>query len=110
MKRAFTLQDSGHLVSDLVPVETLDALTINSRITVTRRICISAEIVLMPGEEGTVDHIDATSGLVEVLMDCYHKGLHAWDNHIWLQPFGTDDVIDGIRCVSSSLPKLQRVA
>lgn len=108
MKRAFVLTSNCGMTSALVPLDTQDILSIGDRITATRALDLGITTI-MEGECGTVDHIDGTSGLVEILMDLYHKGLAAWDNHMWLEPYGTEDNIDGVRLISCVL-SLRKVA
>jgi hypothetical protein len=97
MKRAFVITSGGTLISALVPMNTPDALTLGHRITVTRPLDLGLGAQIETGETGTVDHIDASTGLVEILMDMWHRGLQRWDNHMWLEPYGTDDILDGIQ-------------
>lgn len=108
MKRAFVTTANGGLKSALVPASTQDILRIGSRITTTRMLNLGVTVIAA-GESGTVDFIDLNTGLVEILLDVLHWGLAAWENHMWLEPFGTDDIIDGIACNSSSLA-LQKIA
>lgn len=110
MKRAFIMTADCHLASAMVALDTQDVLGIGDRITTTRLLDLGYAAQIAQGEEGTVDYVDAYTGLVEILMDLPHRGLHAWHNHMWLEPFGTEDIIDGIICVSRIISQLQRVA
>jgi hypothetical protein len=110
MKRAFIMTDDCHLASAMVAISTRDVLSIGDRITTTRLLDLGYAAQIAEGEGGTVDHIDASTGLVEILMDLPHRGLHAWHNHMWLEPFGTEDILDGIICVSRIISEFQRVA
>lgn len=96
MKRAFISQDGCHLTSALVQAATKDLLNIGDRIHVQRLLDISPDIQIPAGSSGTVDYIDPSTGLVEILMDKLHLGLWPWRNHIWLEPFGTDDILGGV--------------
>jgi hypothetical protein len=51
----------------------------------------------------TVTFLDPLTGTVEVLMDTTHRGLAAWDNHLCLEPYGTEDIIDGVVCARAGL-------
>ena len=110
MKRAFILTLDGHLISEMVPDHTPDVLSIGCRITTSRPLDLGYAAQIEKGESGTVDHVDAATGLIEVLMDTIHRGLSAWDNHIWLEPFGTEDILDGIMCTLCTVAAVQRVA
>ena len=105
-KRAFVLADGCGLASALVPRSTNEVLVIGSRITIIRPLNLGVA-KLSVGEEGTVDFIDLSSGLTEVLMDKHHWGLSEWHNHIWLEPFGTDDIIDCFACYSCDVRLLK---
>jgi hypothetical protein len=104
LKRAFILRDARHLASALVPKETPNVVTLGSRIILSRPVDLGYAAQLASGERGTVDYIDEVSGTIEVLMDRTHRGLHAWFNHIWLEPFCTEDVISAVEL----LPLLSR--
>lgn len=96
MKRAFKLAE-GRLISVLVPDDTrYVALFLGDRITFTRALDMGDEALIRAGETGTVDYIDACTGCAEVAMDTPHRGLHLWHNHLWLEPFATDDIIGGV--------------
>jgi hypothetical protein len=110
MKRAFLLTDDGHLVSALVPISTRNVLNIGDRITASRPLDLGYAAQIKAGERGTVDHIDAPTGTVEVLMDSYHRGLTEWFNHIWLEPYGTEDIIGGIMLLHSAAEVLRHIA
>jgi hypothetical protein len=110
MKRAFLMRDDGHLVSALVPVTTPDVLNIGDRLTVSRPLDLGYAAQIKTGECGTVDHIDAPTGTVEVLMDTHHQGLAEWFNHIWLEPYGTEDIIGGIMLLHSATEVLRHIA
>lgn len=110
MKRAFILTEDYGLASALVSDETRDVLNLGSRITITRPLDLGYDALIESGEQGTVDHIDPVSGMVEVLLDLIHRGLAAWDNHMWLEPFGTDDIIDGVACTVSCISVVHRLA
>lgn len=101
MKRAFIIANGYGLISAMVSEETPSALSIGNRITATRALDLGYAALIEEGEQGTVDFIDPITGLVEVLMDVVHRGLHLWDNHIWLEPFGTEDILSGIACYAS---------
>lgn len=96
MKRAFTLMD-GHLVSALVPRNTPEVLFVGDRITFTLALDMHSYAQIEAGETGTIDFIDATTGCAEVAMDLLHRGLHMWHNHLWLEPFETDDILSGVK-------------
>jgi hypothetical protein len=68
-----------------------EAVTVGMRVRASDWIDLSPHTLVQPGETGTVDYVDARTGLVEVLMDKHHKGLGDWDNHIWLVPFETEE-------------------
>lgn len=95
MKRAFVLTD-GRLTSSLVPIQERSPLSLGDRIRATRILDIGPGAQLSAGARGTVDFLDALTGGAEVLMDTRYRGLDAWDNHILLEPFGTDDILDGL--------------
>jgi hypothetical protein len=109
MKRAFVIAQNGHLQSELVPIGTPDVLRIGDRLTASRVLEAGYGAQIQPGEQGTVDHVDASTGFVEVLMDLLHRGLHEWHNHIWLEPFGTEDIIDGV-VLTAAICLLEMVA
>lgn len=106
MKRAFVLSECCGLASALVPKATQEVIIVGSRITLIRALDLGPA-QLSIGEQGTVDFIDALSGLVEVLMDVHHWGLSQWRNHIWLEPFGTDDIVDCFACYSCDVRLLK---
>jgi hypothetical protein len=108
MKRAFILTAACGLQSALVPVGTEDVLSIGDRIITTRALDLGVAQI-NAGEGGTIDFIDLASGLVEILMDVVHWGLAAWENHMWLEPYGTEDIIDGIE-LSVSISAVQKAA
>jgi hypothetical protein len=109
MKRAFILTSRRHLISAIVPEHTPGVLNIGDRITTSRLLDLGTYAQIAEGETGTVDHIDAVTGLIEILLDTFHRGLAAWDNHMWLEPFGTDDIIGGIILAVCSFSELQSV-
>jgi hypothetical protein len=96
MKRAFVLTEDGHIVSTLVAEDTPDVFHIGDRIGIAWPIELGYGALIEAGEQGTVDYIDASTGFTEILMDNLHRGLHEWHNHIWLEPFGTEDILVGI--------------
>lgn len=96
MKRAFQLTTDRHLVSALVPEATLDALHMGTRLATTRPISLGG-VCLASGERGTIDCVDRDTGSIEVLMDKRHRGLDAWHNHVLLEPYGTEDILDGFK-------------
>lgn len=99
MKRGFLLATDGHLTSTMVTVGSKDIFNIGDRVYISRPLDLGYAGLIETGEHGTVDFIDACSGMVEVLMDTYHLGLAPWLNHIWIVPYGTEDILSGIvRC------------
>jgi hypothetical protein len=96
MKRAFVMTADRHLVSEMVAKDTPSVIHIGDRISVTRPLDLLPHALVDTGEQGTIDFVDASTGWCEVLMDTVHRGLHDWFNHIWLEPFGTEDILDGI--------------
>lgn len=104
MKRAFVMTDDCHLASAMVSDDTRDLLNIGDRIAVSRALDLGYAAQIVAGEQGTIDHIDAHTGTVEVLMDLLHRGLALWDNHIWLEPFGTEDILSGIVLIHEHWP------
>jgi hypothetical protein len=104
MKRAFAFAD-GQVVSALLPIATPDIFKIGDRIGIIKPLYISPDIVIKVGEFGTVDYVNEATGWVEILLDAYHKALAGWDNHLWLEPFGTDDIIGGIMHCGSLLAR-----
>jgi hypothetical protein len=99
MKRSFVMSDDGHLKSALVCDDMPEVLGIGSRLLISRLLDLGPDAQIKEGELGTVDYIDPASGLVEVLLDRAHRGLARWDNHMWLEPFGTEDILSGIVCL-----------
>lgn len=96
MKRAFIVNADGRLSSALVSIDTPNALNIGDRITISRPLDLGHEAEIEKGEQGTVDHIDASTGFTNILMDRLHWGLAPWRNHMWLEPYGTEDIEDGL--------------
>jgi hypothetical protein len=101
MKRAFVRATDGHLVSELVPLNTPNVFQIGDRIVATRPLDLGYYAQIERGEQGTVEYIDEHTGFVEILMDKLHRGLFEYGNCIWLEPFGTEDILDGIMCVAA---------
>lgn len=109
MKRAFILTTGGHLASALVPRNTEAALKRGDRITVSRDIAYAEGALILRGEHGTVDFVDAASGAVEVLMDRQYPGLAAWRNCVLLEPYGTEDIESSFTRDAPALVALKRV-
>ena len=99
MRPTFTMSLDGLLTSDLVPDDAPNLFQVGDRLCITRLLDIAPDIQIQAGERGTIDFIDAATGFVEILLDAFHKGLARWDNHLWLEPFGTDDILGGIICL-----------
>ncbi len=99
MKSSLVMTFDGLLSSDVVPDDTREHLEVGDRLYITRLLDIAPDVQIQAGERGTVAHINMTTGFVEVLLDHIHRGLHAWHNHMWLQPFGTEDIISGVVCL-----------
>ena len=99
MKASLVIGSDGRLSSDVVPPDTREHLQIGDRLYITRLLDIAPDVQIQAGERGTIDYISPTTGFVEVLLDRTHRGLHAWHNHMWLQPFGTEDIISGVVCL-----------
>jgi hypothetical protein len=97
LKAAFVWTELHGLKSVLVPKETADAVLIGTRVSITRDLILCPHATITRGEQGTIDYIDRGSGLVEILMDTHHPGLHPWLNHIWIAPYGSEDILDGIK-------------
>lgn len=102
MKTAFILTDTHHLASALVADDFLAAVSVGTRISVTRELLMAPHATIAQGELGTIDYIDVCTGFIEILLDKYHHGLCSWLNHICLDPFGSEDIIDGIICSAAS--------
>lgn len=98
MKNAFVTCADGSLASAIIPNRQESALVLGTRIVVTRPLDLGYAAWIEVGEMGTVDFIDAATGLCEILLDVWHRGLDRWDNHMWLEPFGTEDIVGGV-CV-----------
>ena len=98
MKRAITNCASGGstLCSELVPLATPSFLRLGDRLTATAIWDLGSGAQVQPGEVGTVDYINASTGAVELLMDKRHKGLDYYDNHVALEPFDTDDILSNL--------------
>jgi hypothetical protein len=99
MKASIVMGYDGLLTSDVVPDDTRVHLEIGDRLYITRLLDIAPDIQIQAGERGTIDYINMTTGFVEVLLDRFHKGLALYDNHMWLEPFGTEDIIGGVVCL-----------
>lgn len=93
MKRAFVRTDDGQLKSAMVPQSTPDVLRLGDRITATGLWDLGRGAQIKAGEAGTVDYLDAATGGAEVLMDTPFRGLEAWDNHVLLEPFHTEELL-----------------
>lgn len=98
MMPSFSIDKDGNLTSDF---SALHALHIGARLTVSRPLDLGYMAQIEPGELGTVVHVEASQGGVEVLMDKPHRGLHAWSNCLLLIPFMTDDTIDAFCLVAA---------
>lgn len=105
MKRAFVI-DNGVLASALVPKNTKDLLNLGDRLT----FCLPhSGSQISAGERGTVAWKDAVTGGVEVLMDKQHACLSTWGNHVTLEPYGTEDILEsGVCFARRSLPSIPR--
>lgn len=103
MKRAFVMGAKRHLASALVAPETRNAIRIGDRICADRLLDLGHGVVIHAGLCGTIDHIDDDTGAAEVLMDSPIPGLREWDNHLLLQPFDTDDILDDLTVSSGTL-------
>jgi hypothetical protein len=110
MKRAFVRTSTGHLVSALVPINTPNVLNVGDRVAASRVLDMGYAGKIRRGEQGTVDFIDEHTGTIWILMDINHRGLSEWHNHLWLEPYGTEDIIDGILCVLCNIATLRSVA
>jgi hypothetical protein len=99
MRQGFIVTADGHIASALLPIGTPNALHVGGRLTFSRALDLGYAAQIEKGEFATVDFVDTLTGAVEVLMDTVHRGLHAWFNHIWLEPFGTEDILDGVMVV-----------
>ncbi len=97
--RSITIQSNGQLVSSLIADNAEHALTAGVVLQAQRILEISDEIIIQQGEQGTVVEVDVATGAAEVLMDLCHKGLCAWDNHILLMPYDTDDILGGLKVI-----------
>jgi hypothetical protein len=103
MKRAFLLSFDGRITSAFVPMNTPDPLRLGDRITTTRHLDIAPDIQIKSGETGTIDYIDILTGMIEIRLETVYRGLAPWDNHMWLVPYETDDILDGVMCTSKSV-------
>lgn len=101
-KRAFVIYH-GSLASALVPRATREALHLGDRIRATRALDIDPGTQISRGERGTISYLDAITGGAEVLMDTHHRGLDAWDNHLLIEPFGTEDILGGLEVTKGGL-------
>ena len=96
MKRAFTTDAVGRLSSAMIPSNSRSALNFGDRIATSRPLDLGYAAQIKEGEHGTVIFTCASTGLVEILMDLQHRGLTPWNNCMWLEPYGTEDIVDGI--------------
>lgn len=103
MKKAFVTCAAGHLASAIVPNRQENALRLGARIVATRPLDLGYAAQIETGEMGTVDYIDPDTGMVEILLDVWHRGLDRWDNHMWLEPFGTEDIEGGVSLHKASV-------
>lgn len=103
MKNAFVVTVSGALASAVIPNRERSALNLGDRIVTRRPLDLGYVGIIGAGQMGTVDFVDPKTGLHEILMDVFHKGLFPWDNHMWLEPFGTLDIEDGVEVYASAL-------
>src|SRR4051794_28894011 len=100
MKPSFLLSVvDNSLVSCMIPAASGGELILGTRVSVSRPLHLEPDAVIEAGEFGTIDHICRETGLIEILWDIYHRGLHRWDNHTVLVPFDCDDVSTGIVCM-----------
>lgn len=96
MKKAFVHRADGSLASALIPNRQASALVVGSQIVITRPIDLGYAAQIEAGETGTVDFVCPSTGLCEVLLDVWHRGLDRWDNHMWLEPYGTEDILSSV--------------
>lgn len=109
MRRAFVMNEDCVLRSALVADDYPAALRVGDRVTLSKPIDLGYQAKLAEGESGFVDYIDASTGCVEIKLDTFHPGLSEWSNHMWLEPFGTEDILDSVVCICRVIP-LTRVA
>jgi hypothetical protein len=105
MKRGFLITEGGCLVSALIQRNVESVLRTGDRIMISRPLDLGYEAQIAPGW-GTVDHVDASTGAAEILLDEHYPGLSEWRNHIWLEPFGTEDILSGIVCFCTAEKRL----
>lgn len=103
MRRTFLFNAEGRPVSALIAKEQFEsAFKIGLKIEVLRVLDLMPYALVERGERGIVAQIDEDSGQVWIKLELFHAGLCDYDNHIWLMPFDTDDILDGICCISGT--------
>jgi hypothetical protein len=102
-KRGFVRTAACGLASALVGKDAVDVVAVGSRITVNRLLDLGVTAQIACGEGGVVDYVEPETNTVWILLDKMHYGLADWQNHIWLVPFDTDDIIGGITFIASGI-------
>lgn len=101
LRRLFVVREH-HLISSLVDdAVSAEVPVVGQRVKALQELNYQPHAVIAAGEQGTIDYINAESGLIEIQMDNYHAGLGEWFNHIWLVPFDSDEVVDDIALIGS---------
>ncbi len=72
-------------------------LKLGDRIIAVQLIDLSPYTIIKPGERGTVTSVEAGTLYTEIVLDHIHKGLAEWDNHLWLMPEGTPEILTALR-------------
>ena len=109
MKRAFIIAKNGRLTSAVVRGNaTKNTLSIGDRIIITKDIEIGSGVKIGAGARGTVDYIKPVWGFTEILMDDRYKCLDRWDNHFWLEPFDTDELLGSVAHIANAEDALKR--
>lgn len=102
-KRGFKANGAFGLVSAIVGSDAAHAVETGTRVVTTRLIDLGTIAQIACGEGGVVDYVEPETSTVWILMDKVHYGLAGWQNHIWLVPFDTDDIIGGITLCASGI-------
>jgi hypothetical protein len=94
MKTAFMIDDTGEVVSVIVPCDTTpNAFPLGVVLCTGRVLDLSPYAIVPPETEMRVVSHNVTTGVVELAFVVPVRGMDAWDQVLTLVPFCTDDAL-----------------